>query len=110
MLQAIWSSVLVATGTFRALFTRVVYTEWIFFGLMAIGLMLLRRRPGLERDYSVWGYPVLPLGFALAAFVVVVNQIVADPLATMSGLGLVLAGLPVFYLWARKGLATRTVL
>jgi basic amino acid/polyamine antiporter, APA family len=110
VLQAVWSSVLVATGTFRALFTRVVYTEWIFFGLMAIGLLLLRRRPGLVRDYSIWGYPVLPLGFALAAFVVVVNQIVADPVSTLSGLALVLAGLPVFYLWARKGLATRTVL
>ena len=108
-LQAVWSSALVATGTFRALFTRVVYTEWIFFGLMAIGLMLLRRRPGLVRDYSIWGYPVLPLGFALAAFVVVVNQVLADPVSTLSGLGLVLAGLPVFYLWARKGLATRTV-
>ena len=43
--QAIWSSILVATGTYRALFTRVVYTEWIFFGLMAIGLFILRRRP-----------------------------------------------------------------
>ncbi|HEV8599596.1 MAG TPA: amino acid permease [Gemmatimonadales bacterium] len=106
-LQAIWSSVLVATGTFRALFTRVVYTEWIFFGLLAIGLMLLRRRPGLVRDYSVWGYPVLPLVFALAAFLVAVHEIAANPVATLSGLGLVLAGLPIYYLWARKGLALK---
>ena len=39
VLQAIWSSVLVATGTFRQLFTRVIYTEWIFFGLMAVGTL-----------------------------------------------------------------------
>jgi len=102
VLQAVWASVLVATGTFRALFTRVVYTEWIFFGLMAIGLVLLRRRPGLTRDYSIRGYPVLPLLFALAAFAVVVNEVVANPAGTMSGLGLVLAGLPVYYYWARK--------
>jgi len=100
-LQAVWSSVLVATGTFRALFTRVVYTEWIFFALLAIGLMRLRRRPGLSRDYSIPGYPALPLLFALAAGVVVVNQIVASPAETLAGLGLVLAGLPVFYLWTR---------
>src|SRR6185436_2334655 len=31
VLQAVWSSALVITGTYRQLFTRVVYTEWIFF-------------------------------------------------------------------------------
>ena len=41
MLQAVWASVLVATGTYRALFTRVVYTEWIFFGLMAAGIFVI---------------------------------------------------------------------
>ena len=39
LLQAVWSCVLVATGTYRALFTRVIYTEWIFFALMALGLI-----------------------------------------------------------------------
>lgn len=107
VLQAVWSSVLVATGTFRALFTRVVYTEWIFFGLMAIGLLLLRRRPGLLRDYSIWGYPVLPLLFAFAAFVVVLHEVAANPAATLTGLGLVLAGLPVYFLWARRGLTAK---
>src|SRR5262245_40937679 len=36
VLQAIWASVLVATGSYRALFTRVIYTEWIFFALLAV--------------------------------------------------------------------------
>src|SRR5215470_9407361 len=44
VLQTIWSCALVATGTYRALFTRVIYTEWIFFALMSVGLMLLRKR------------------------------------------------------------------
>jgi APA family basic amino acid/polyamine antiporter len=52
LLQAVWSCVLVATGTYRALFTRVIYTEWIFFGLMAVGLVLLRRRSDLRREES----------------------------------------------------------
>jgi APA family basic amino acid/polyamine antiporter len=97
VLQAIWASFLVATGTFRALFTRVIYTEWIFFGFLAIGLILLRRRPGPAREYSMWGYPVLPVIFIVAAFLVVVSQVVADPLNTALGLGLVLLGLPVYY-------------
>ena len=107
LLQAVWASVLVATGTFRALFTRVIYTEWIFFGLLGLGLMRLRRRSDVTRDYSVAGYPWLPLLFAAAAFVVALNEVIADPAETMIGLGLVLAGLPVYYLWVRKGPVTR---
>ena len=102
LLQALWSSTLVMTGTYRALFTRVIYTEWIFFGLLAIGLMRLRRRPGIERSYSVWGYPIVPVVFALASFVIVGNQVVSDVAESAFGLALVLIGLPVYYLWARK--------
>jgi APA family basic amino acid/polyamine antiporter len=98
--QAVWSSVLVATGTYRALFTRVVYTEWIFFGLMALGLFVLRRRSEVRREYSSWGYPVVPIVFSAAAFAIVVNQIFADPKESLLGLGLVLLGVPVY--WIRK--------
>ena len=107
LLQAIWASVLVATGTFRTLFTLVVYTEWIFFGLMAIALFRLRRRPGLSREYSVAGYPVLPALFAIAAFAVVANQFRADAASTLKGLGLVLLGLPVYLILARRRLSRK---
>jgi len=101
--QAIWSSILVGTGTYRALFTRVVYTEWIFFGLMAIGLFVLRRRHGIQRAYSVWGYPIVPLVFIVSAFAVVINQVMVTPKESLTGLSFVLIGLPVYYLWARRG-------
>jgi APA family basic amino acid/polyamine antiporter len=97
VLQALWSSVLVATGTYRTLFTRVVYTEWIFFGLMAIGLFLLRRRPGLQRGYAIWGYPVTPVLFIVSSFAIVINQIVSSPIESLFGLSLVLLGLPAYY-------------
>jgi len=103
VLQAGWSCLLVGTGTYRALFTRVVYTEWIFFGLMAVGLVLLRRRADLRRGYAVWGYPWVPLVFAASAFGIVANQVRAEPVGSLTGLGLVLAGLPVYHFWARHG-------
>jgi APA family basic amino acid/polyamine antiporter len=108
-LQGIWASVLVLTGTYRALFTRVVYTEWIFFGLMALGLFILRRRTGLRRDYSVWGYPVVPALFALSAFTIGVNQVLTDPVESLWGLGFVLLGVPVYLGWARRGYVQETV-
>lgn len=102
VLQAIWASVLVATGTYRALFTRVIYTEWIFFGLMVLGLFLLRRRSNYAPRYRAWGYPVLPAVFILASFYIVANTIVSEPRDSLMGLGIVALGLPVYYLWARK--------
>jgi len=102
VLQAIWSSVLVATGTFRALFTRVVYTEWIFFGLLAVGLFLLRRRKGYSPPYRIWGFPLVPAVFALSCFAIVANQVITDPRESAVGLGMVLLGLPVYYIWLRR--------
>ncbi len=102
VLQAVWASVLVATGTFRDIFTRVIYTEWIFFGLMTIGLIVLRRRRGLSRGYRMWGYPITPVIFIVSSFAIVANEVAVDPGRRASGLLLVLIGLPVYYLWARK--------
>ena len=102
VLQAIWASLLVATGTFRALFTRVVYTEWIFFALMAIGLMVLRKRPGVNRQYSIPLYPLAPVIFVVSSFAIVANTLVSNPRDSVIGLGLVLVGLPVYFLWVKR--------
>jgi APA family basic amino acid/polyamine antiporter len=107
VLQAVWSSLLVATGTFRALFTRVIYTEWLFFALVAIGLMLLRRR-GVPRQYSVWGYPITPILFIVASFAVAANTLAANPVDGAIGLGVVLVGLPVFFILRGRGATLTT--
>lgn len=99
--QAIWSAILVGTGTYRALFTRVIYTEWIFFGVMAIGLFILRRRPNVVRQYAVWGHPLVPVVFIVSAFAIVLNQIRSDAAESVLGLSFVLIGLPVYYFWAK---------
>ncbi|HWP36984.1 MAG TPA: amino acid permease [Gemmatimonadales bacterium] len=106
VLQALWASFLVATGTFRALFTRVVYTEWIFFGVMSLGLIALRRRSEYAPRYRVWGYPVVPVLFALSSGAIVVNQVITAPGESAAGLGLVAAGLPVYLLWRRRASAS----
>ncbi len=100
VLQAVWASVLAWTNTYGALFSRVVNTEWMFFAAMAAGLLLLRRRRGYAPSYRVWGYPVVPLVFIAAAVVIVGGQVVAAPRDTLLGMAMVLAGLPVYFLWA----------
>lgn len=102
VIQAVWSAVLVATGSFRALFRGVVFTEWAFFGLMAVGVLLLRRRPGYAPAYRMWGFPAVPLLFALACALVAIARIVAEPGASALGVLGVLAGYPVYRVWVRR--------
>jgi len=99
--QAVWSAALVATGTYRALFTRVVYTEWLFFALMTWGMFRARRMADYAPAWRIWAYPVIPLVFGLAALLVAAIQIAADPLQSATGLGIVVLGLPVYYFWMR---------
>jgi len=107
LIQAVWSSVLVGTGTYRDLFTRVIYTEWLFFALMGIGLFRLRRRADYVPVYRVWGYPAAPALFVAASVLVAAIQIAADPERAATGLLIVVVGLPVYYLWVRTGNANR---
>ena len=78
------------------LFTRVIYTEWLFFALMALGVFVLRRRPGYRPPYRTWGYPVVPAVFIVASLVIVINQVVRTPVEALTGLGIVALGVPVY--------------
>jgi APA family basic amino acid/polyamine antiporter len=95
--QAIWASVLAATGAYRQIFTRVVYTEWLFFALMAGGLFVLRRRPDYQPEYRAWGYPIVPAVFIVVSLAIVINQFVSAPADAAIGLGFVALGVPVYY-------------
>jgi APA family basic amino acid/polyamine antiporter len=95
--QTVWASALAATGAYRQVFTRVIYTEWLFFALMAAGLFVLRRRPGYAPEYRTWGYPIVPLVFIVVSLAIVANQFASEPIEAATGLGLVALGAPVYY-------------
>lgn len=106
LLQALWASVLVWTGTYRQLFTRVIFTQWMFFALMAAGIFVLRRRPSYRPAYRIWGYPWVPGVFIVASMTIVVNRLAAEPLDSVIGLALVGLGVAVYS--ARPRQDTRT--
>ena len=102
VLQAAWATILLATGSYGVLVARVIYTEWIFFALLAVGVVVLRRRADYAPTYRVPWSPLLPLAFTFVSVLVVLNQIAAQPLESATGLLLVLAGWPVYRLWTRR--------
>jgi APA family basic amino acid/polyamine antiporter len=97
-LQGVLAAVLAATGTYRALFSRVIYTEWLFFGLLALGIYRLRRRQA--GNPAAFRLPLwVPAVFALAAFGVVANHFIVQPREALLGLSFLLLGAPVYGLW-----------
>lgn len=101
VLQAVWSSVLVLTGSYATLFSRVIYMEWFFFALMTAGVFVLRQRATYQPAYRMWAYPAAPLLFILASAAVVVNQLRAQPAEALFGAAVVATGWPVA-LWVTR--------
>ena len=97
-----WAMVLAVSGTFEQLFTYVVFVGWIFYALGAACVFVLRRtKPDAHRPFRVPGYPWTPLLFIAAAAALVANTIVTQPVRAAVGIGVVLLGLPVYFVWRR---------
>ena len=99
--QGLWSIGLAFSGTYEQLFTYVIFASWVFYGMGAAAVFVLRRRADLPRPYRVWGYPWVPLAFIAFTIALLVNTLVTDPRNSLIGLGLLLAGVPV-YLYYRR--------
>ncbi len=99
----VWAMVLAASGTFEQLLTYVVFVGWIFYALGAACVFALRRKnPDADRPFRVPGYPWTPLLFIAAAAALVGNTIVSQPGRAAIGIGVVLLGLPVYFIWRRS--------
>ena len=113
IVQGVWTSVLVLSGTFDQLTDMLIFVSWIFYALAAASVFTLRRRmPDAPRPYRVWGYPVTPLLFVAFASVYVVFTLYSDiasyrngssPLInSLMGLVWVALGIPGYLYWSRK--------
>jgi basic amino acid/polyamine antiporter, APA family len=97
--QGVWAAMLAASGNYQQLFTDVIFTAWIFYGLAVAGVLVLRRRqPQLPRPFSVPGYPCLSLLFCAAAAYVILTTFMERPGGASLGIGLLASGIPVYLL------------
>jgi APA family basic amino acid/polyamine antiporter len=97
--QAIVASILCLSGGYNDLLDMIAFVVVIFYVLTIIGIFVLRKRkPNIERPYKAFGYPFLPAFYIILGSVFCVFLIIFKPLYTLWGLGIVLAGIPVYYI------------
>src|SRR5690606_3229911 len=74
---ALWAGVLTLTGGYEHLITLSGFANWIFFTMIVLAVIVLRRRhPEWTRPYRVAGYPVTVLVFVLISSAFVLNTLV----------------------------------
>lgn len=104
IIQGVWASILCLSGTYNDLLDYVIFAVLIFFVLTISGIFVLRhKRPNVERPYKALGYPIIPAIYILVTSFILVILLIYKPTYTWPGLIIVLLGVPVYYLWKKKG-------
>jgi APA family basic amino acid/polyamine antiporter len=104
--QGVWAAVLIVSGSYEALIDYAMFAIWLSYVFTIAGVLVLRRtQPDLPRPYKMWGYPVTPLLFLTVAVWFLGNMLVTRPAPSFAGLGLIVAGVPVYFLWRKFGVA-----
>src|SRR3954464_15245459 len=121
IIQGIWAAILVLPRTVKTdaagnitgygnlygnLLDYVISAALIFYILTIIGIFVLRRkRPDVERPYKAFGYPVVPVLYVLGATVILAVLFIYQTATTWPGLIIVVAGVPVYFLWRKSDAA-----
>ncbi|HEY4111344.1 APC family permease [Puia sp.] len=97
--QCVVACILCVSGKYNDLLTMISFVAVAFYALTVLGIFILRKKqPGLERPYKAFGFPVLTVIYIILALVFCVALIFQTPTYSGWGLGIVLAGIPLYYL------------
>src|SRR5258708_10128708 len=102
VLQSVWTVVILLSGSYGQILNYVTSMDWIFFGLSASCLFLLRRRNPEGATMRMPGHPVTTALFCLACAGVVGNTIYRYPGNTLVGMAILISGVPVYFIWKWK--------
>ena len=103
VIQGIWAAVLAVSGTYSDLLDYVIFAQ-LFFYVLTVGavFMLRRTQPKVQRPYRAWGFPIVPAAYMVAAAALMIDLLVMKPRFTWPGVVIVLAGVPIYLLTARR--------
>ena len=96
---ALWSAVLVLSGSYSQLLDYATIGDWIGSAMVAATLFYYRRHEGSSNIFRAPLFPLLPLLFIAAVAYVVISSAIAQPRESLIGLAIIVAGVPAFYAW-----------
>jgi len=99
LFQGLWASSLVFIGTFDNLTDMLISASFIFYGLGAWGLFLIRKKGAAHTGFVVPS--IIPIIYILFCFTLVIVTFFQDPFGSSKGLLLIGAGIPLYF-WFRK--------
>ncbi len=102
VMQSVWTMVIAASGRYEQILNYVVSMDFLFFGLTATCLSVLRRRDPTPASFRVPGEPFTTLLFVAACWLVVGNTIYRYPGNSLAGFAILLMGVPAYLLWQRR--------
>lgn len=99
--QCVWAALLCLSGQYGDLLDMISFVVVLFYVLTILGIFVLRmKRPDIERPYKAFAYPVLPVIYIILGLTFCFFLITMKPLYAGIGLGIVLLGIPVYYIAA----------
>lgn len=95
-------TLLLLTQSFESILEFIQFSLTVSSFLTVLGVIVLRyRSPELPRPYRVWGYPLTPLLFLAVSLFMMANMLLVRPAQSLAGVGIMLAGLIVYWLSRR---------
>jgi APA family basic amino acid/polyamine antiporter len=102
IIQGVWASILTLSGTYSELLDYVIFAQLMFYVVTVLAVFVLRtKRPDAPRPYRAFGYPWIPIAYIVAAGAMMIDLLIVKPAYTWPGVLIVLAGVPVYALFAR---------
>jgi APA family basic amino acid/polyamine antiporter len=113
VILGVWSCLFVLSGSFDLLTDMFIFVSWLFYGLVILGLFILRKKmPNAERPYKAWGYPLVPLIFVLFTTIYIITTLYNDInnyiqgktafINSVFGILLTAIGIPFYFYFKRK--------
>jgi basic amino acid/polyamine antiporter, APA family len=113
LFNAVWTCILIFSGSFDMLTDMLIFVSWLFYGMSALGVFILRyKMKDAERPYKVWGYPIVPAVFILFTAFFLVSTVYTDVvnyrnstapiINSLFGLLIASVGIPVYFLSKKK--------
>ena len=101
-----WSAILLLSGQYDNLYTAVIFSSWILYGMATASVIVLRKKhPQMARPYRTLGYPYTPIAFVLVSILLIFYTLRDSPRESILGLVLIAIGIPFYLRWSRRGQA-----